>query len=145
MKRIAAKIDRCSTERANHHNREMVSYTLKRADIYTNDPQRETRLAASECLVCYGVSRIGGASCTIAPCPLCGTRLSCGNTAIDVLCTACAKANDLCKHCGADVELKNRRKPRPYESWPKPKECECGALVGKMAHCYDCGASQPKE
>lgn len=31
-------------------------------------------------------------------------------TNVDVLCVDCARRAQLCKHCGADIDLKNRRK-----------------------------------
>ena len=141
MYRHQATIDKVSIERANHYGREQVSYILKRASQFTQDPDRARRLLASECVVCYGQPRIGGAACTYSACPLCGERISSSNTNIDALCLNCAKENSLCRHCGADIELRGRRKPRPYESWPKPPQCvKCHVLMHKdHTMCLSCG------
>ena len=59
--------------------------------------------------MCFGGSRIGGAAMTRWTCAFCGKQAWCGNTAVDVLCHDCAAEHGLCKHCGADIDLKNRR------------------------------------
>jgi len=75
------------------------------------DAERTKRLAACECPMCfYERSRIGGCALTSAQCAFCDETLHSGNTNIDVTCQACAKIAGICKHCGADVDLKNRRK-----------------------------------
>jgi hypothetical protein len=48
---------------------------------------------------------------TTRPCAICNKDVLYGSTCTDVLCDKCAKLHDLCKHCGADRELRrNRRK-----------------------------------
>ena len=74
------------------------------------DPEYKVRREKQECVVCYYLPRIGGAMITTAECPLCGVKIHSGSTNIDLLCANCAKVHRLCKHCGADIELKQRRK-----------------------------------
>jgi hypothetical protein len=101
-------IDLCSIERVNGYAKSKVEYVKERYVVYTTDPDREKRLAASECVVCYGVGRVGGAALTSRPCGICNKTLHSGNTCVDVLCVECATKNKLCKQCGADIDLKRR-------------------------------------
>lgn len=76
-----------------------------------HDPAKKARLEKQECVACfYSGSRIGGATVTTRQCGLCDESLLSGNTNVDVLCVGCARRAQLCRHCGADIDLKNRRK-----------------------------------
>ncbi len=110
------QIDRVSILRANNWAKMRIESTLEAAEKYRSDPNREKRKEMAECLVCSEARRIGGCAMTTAICGICGKELLFGNTCVDVLCLDCAKANQLCKHCGGDIDLKDRRKPRPYEA-----------------------------
>jgi hypothetical protein len=120
--RYREKITRSSIEWANTHNKSTVAYHKGRARTFAEDPNKEKRLAVAECIVCHGGSRIGGAACTSRQCGLCSLTIHSGNTCVDVLCMDCAKANGLCKHCGGDIDMKDRRKPRPFETAAKPED-----------------------
>lgn len=108
-------ISRSSIEMSNFRNRDIVKHYIKKAEEYKSDKNREERLKACECIVCYGSSRIGGAAITFSSCSICKADLNSGNTNIDMLCKKCANDNGLCKHCGSDIDLINRRKKRPFE------------------------------
>lgn len=116
MEYPAAKIDRCSIERANGYAKAVVENVVRRAKDYAEDPMRNQRLDAAECVLCHYTMRAGGTMSTERPCGICGASIRSRNTDIGVLCVECAKTNGLCKHCGADIELKSRRKARPYEA-----------------------------
>jgi len=73
------------------------------------DPDRENRIENQECVLCHYDSKIGGAAMTQSTCGICETETHSSNTNIDRLCKECAKNHRLCKHCGADIEYKNRR------------------------------------
>ena len=109
-------INRSSISAATNLARDYAEKTRRQALNLANDPERAARTEKGECPVCYYIlGRIGGTVCTKALCGLCGTVLSSGNACVDSLCLACAKDNSLCKYCSGDVEMKNRRMPRPYE------------------------------
>ena len=74
------------------------------------DPDYHDRIINQECQVCYYGSRVGGSSMTITECGICNKEMTFGNTDVDVLCIDCAMNKRVCKHCGADMEYKNRRK-----------------------------------
>lgn len=119
MYRRRTKVDLASVEFRNSGHRHMINHYrsfLKKVD---EDADRKKRLLSALCPVCYyNQSRIGGAACTRAQCAFCDAILNSGNTNIDVMCQRCAASYGLCKHCGADVDLKNRRKrvlPKPAE------------------------------
>jgi hypothetical protein len=84
--------------------------SLERLRKLVEDPESSARREAQECVLCYYSARIGGAAITERDCGGCGAPQQFMNTATDVLCRDCAKAYGLCKHCGADVALKPRRK-----------------------------------
>ena len=114
---IAQKIDRCSIERANNYALTSIEWATKMAEGYQEDPDRKQRLDASECFSCYrpyGGGRQGTDTGKFL-CGICNQPTFVTSPRADVLCLKCAKENQLCKHCGADVDLKSRRKSRPYE------------------------------
>lgn len=115
MRRPKRVIDAASvynaTAQAKHYIGKCRS-TLRRID---EDPDREKRLKRQECGFChYMAGKIGGAAVTTAPCGICDRQVSSGNTCIAALCLDCAKRLGLCKHCGGDIEMKHRRKPRDF-------------------------------
>lgn len=46
-------------------------------------------------------------------CGLCDQRQWFGNTCVDVICENCARTHNLCRHCGGDIEMKERRRKWP--------------------------------
>ena len=117
-------IDLASIERANSQNRGDVDHYVERTEMMTKDPERKERLAKQECVVCYKAGRLGGAAMTTALCGICAKEMYFGNTNTDALCPECAKAAGLCRHCGADIDLKNRRKRTLPAIIPTPQDAE---------------------
>lgn len=120
MKAARKRIDLANIAYENGEKKSRIDYWQKMLDRVKCDDQRKGRLEKSECPICfYERGRIGGATMTERQCGLCDARVMSGNTNVDVLCKDCAKATGLCKHCGADVDLKDRRKralPIPTET-----------------------------
>ena len=115
MIRHRATIDRCSIERATAYARTTIDAICLRADKFVFDPDCKIREFASECLACfvpYGAGRQGVGR--VQQCGLCDATTE-GGSDSDKLCLSCARANDLCKHCGGDINLKTTRRQRPYE------------------------------
>lgn len=93
---------------------EKIQSVLDYAQQLETDPRREERLAKQFCKACfYGPPRVAGAAMTTQPCMCCGEDQQYGSTNTDVLCLDCAKAHDLCKHCGGDLALQLDRKDWP--------------------------------
>ena len=112
------KVDACSVLNATHRHAHYRDATVKRADLMRDDPEAAARRVASFCVVCYppyGSGRIGGSSTTTVGCGVCAAVMHFPSTRTDALCLACARRLGLCKHCGSDVDLKQRRKPRNFE------------------------------
>ena len=103
---LRKKVDLCSVVRATEMNRAQLEYYGR----VLNDPENEQRVAAQVCQVCHYRGRVGGTACTSQQCAFCETVMRFGNTCTDVLCQPCAAAKRLCKHCGGDIDTKNRRK-----------------------------------
>lgn len=110
MKRRAPIMDKSSLYRFTETSKRRLKETLEHSDNLRNDPDKKERIEAHECVVCFYGSRFGGAAMTEQDCMSCGEEQLYSSTATDVLCNKCAKDNNLCKHCGADIELKQRRK-----------------------------------
>jgi hypothetical protein len=86
---------------------------LKHAKKLTEDPDAANRKLQSQCPLCHYGSRIGGAACTSVPCSGCAKPMHFGSTNTDVLCLDCAKPNNLCRHCGGDIDMNPRRRKWP--------------------------------
>lgn len=110
-------VDNLGISNRTYTQRYYADEIVKRAAIIAGDTKRTERLAKCECVLCFTSGRVGGAMCTTTICGLCDEVLHFGSTCTDVLCPECAKKHGLCKHCGGDIDLKQRRKP-----WIKPKE-----------------------
>lgn len=117
------KIDRYSVYRRTHENLRYANDLLWKADSFQNDVMRRERRSDGQCRYCYYLSsKIGGAAMTRGACGICGKERTFGSTCVDVLCKECADRYSLCVHCGADRELRpRRRKPELPESEPQPK------------------------
>ena len=87
-----------------------VRDTLKHASNLENDPDRKARLKDCTCVVCYYGSHIGGQAFTHRDCGECGKDMMYGSTCTDKYYLECAAKFQVCKQCGADVNLVNRRK-----------------------------------
>lgn len=113
MEQSPEKIDQVAMERATDRAHYVSTETIKAALLFLGDPTKLDRVTKkSECKVCYYIhnARIGGAAMTYRDCGICGSKELYGSTSTDVLCMKCAQEYKLCKHCGADRELKPRRK-----------------------------------
>jgi len=117
-------VDLAAIERSTGQQRNYVDQFVERTEMMTKDPERKERLAKQECVVCYKSSRIGGAAMTTTLCGICAKEMHFGSTNADWLCHECAKAAGLCRHCGADIELKHRRKRTLPAIVPTPPDTE---------------------
>ena len=69
---------------------------------------------------------------TTRPCAICHKDVLYGSTCTDVLCDECAKLHDLCKHCGADRELRRNRRKFAWIT-PEPRRAVPAKGVVQMA------------
>lgn len=122
MRSHRQRIDMASVENANYLHKDRIEHYEQMLLNYRKDPQKADRLSKQECVVCFYGSRIGGAAITFRDRAFCGDRCTSGNTNVDVMCRSCAKQAGLCKHCGADMDYKNRR----TRNWPEVKEIPDG-------------------
>ena len=109
-------IDRASIEYATGYAKGYFDKTKKRISDAENDVDRAERLGKGLCIFCYYLvpDRIGGCAITSTECGICDNEITFGSTNVDKICPECSKENGLCKHCGADIELKQKRKPYPF-------------------------------
>lgn len=111
MKQNSVKFDHCKKESSTGHTVEYVKRTIERARLFSEDPDKTKRKALALCPYCFYLSsRIGGAAMTDRDCGLCGKEMTFGSTNTDILCVECGIEKNACKHCGADLDLKHRRK-----------------------------------
>ena len=94
-----------------------IQHIVKLAEEIVNDTSKNDRLKKQECKACFYSSRVGGSAMTNRECMSCGEDVLYGSTATGVLCDSCARTHDLCKQCGGDINLRERRK-----EWPKPNK-----------------------
>jgi hypothetical protein len=97
-----------------------VDHIIDFARALQADPKRAQRLTQQRCIACYYAPPVvAGAAITTQPCACCGTPEQYASTSTDYLCAPCAQQHDLCKHCGADIDIDTTR-----SQWPDaaPKE-----------------------
>lgn len=120
MKLRRHKVSKSSIEVVNSLHKEKLNFWRRLLAQIDSDPQHKERIAMSQCGMCfYEKSRIGAATCTEVQCAFCDVILHSGNTNIDILCLECAANAGLCRHCGCDLDFKNRRQrliPDPTQS-----------------------------
>ena len=118
MKLKAAPFHPNAMREATMRKKDILETYLNRAAQAEFDLKNDEREAAGECRCCfYYDGKMGSASVTRRPCACCGVILHSANTSIDMLCLTCADKHKLCVHCGADRELRVRRR-----KWPTKQE-----------------------
>ncbi len=118
MKIPKGNLNKRKVFQATVQGKQYTEQALLSAKKLSTDEERTERLNECLCLSCFYLRRvrIGGAAMTSKECATCDTVMQFSSTATDMLCPPCAKENALCKRCGADIELKQRRKPYPFEA-----------------------------
>ena len=90
----------------------------KQADVdaFAGDSKAAARLYSQECKTCFYLrGSVCGQAFTSYICGLCGTEQMHHNTCVPRLCRECATANELCRQCGGDIDMRQRR-----NNWPSP-------------------------
>lgn len=95
---------------ATERSKRYISNILDLAMMLKIDHNKKERLNANQCVWCFYGSRIGGAAMSHNKCMSCNKEEMYSSTDTDVLCLPCAKEHKLCKHCGADLELRVGRR-----------------------------------
>lgn len=113
MDRSAPTFDRLLLLNATARANKRCNDALELARKLIEDPERKERLAAQRCKACFYFRSMSGSACTTQPCACCATPETFGSTNTSVLCIPCAKEHSLCRHCGSDLELRERRR-----NWP---------------------------
>ena len=83
-----------------------VRSTIKLAEQFKTDPNKEMRLNHQECVYCFYTIAIAGQAFTRYTCEECGKEDRHHNTNVPKVCMDCAKKMDLCHQCGAEIEMK---------------------------------------
>jgi hypothetical protein len=117
MKARKGTLNRANVARATANGKRYVDKALLAAKKLSIDEDKSERLDKCLCLSCFYLfkERMGGASITHRECASCDKEMRFSSTATDLLCLPCAIDNCLCARCGADLELKERRKPYPFQ------------------------------
>jgi endogenous inhibitor of DNA gyrase (YacG/DUF329 family) len=111
-------LSRANVAHATGKGKRIAERTLLAAHKFSTDEDRTERISKSLCLCCFYIfkERMGGAAITHRECASCDTEMTFSSTATDLLCLPCATTNCLCARCGADIELKDRRKSYPFQN-----------------------------
>lgn len=78
--------------------------------ILLEDRAHDIRVDNNVCQLCYYTSRQATNMSVRTNCQLCEVDMLFGNSNTNKLCKDCAIKYRLCKRCGGDMELKDRRK-----------------------------------
>lgn len=111
-------LSRGNVAHATGRGKRYVEDALEAAKNLASDTQKKERVEKGLCLSCFYLfkQRMGGAAITNRQCAGCETVMRFSSTATDLLCKPCANANALCCRCGADIGLKDRRKPYLFQA-----------------------------
>ena len=103
-------LKRDDVENATYYAKQRIDAVSRFALSCLRDDQKKERHEKCLCPVCYyESSRWGGAAITDTTCSVCQKEMNFSNTNTDKLCEDCAKKHDLCRHCGAGIDLKVSR------------------------------------
>ena len=108
-------MNKINAEKVSHETYFAINHaqeTVEKALRFLADPDKVKRLEEVTCKRCYYIwtGRISGQAFTDVPCGICEMTVTYANTDTNKLCNDCAKKNELCAHCGADLHLRPRRK-----------------------------------
>jgi hypothetical protein len=125
VERAPQQVTQSFVESKTAQNLRSIERITRHAAAMADDLSWKHRQALHQCRACYYSAefRIAGQAITNTQCGICHVPLQFPSTDVDTVCAACAKKHDLCRHCGADRELrKNRRKfafapPQPKKDW----------------------------
>lgn len=117
MERAPQHITRSFVESKTAQNLRTIERIARHAAAMADDLSWKHRQALQQCRACYYSAeyRIAGQAFTNTKCGLCSKELQFPSTDVDALCPECAKAHDLCRHCGADRELRKHRRKFTFE------------------------------
>jgi hypothetical protein len=96
-----------------------VESLLKEAKNVELDTNRVERLKKCECRACHYRRRVAGQAFTAWSCGICGIEKLHHNTAVPRVCLDCAKKHSLCTRCGADLELRPKRRKFDWIAEPQ--------------------------
>ena len=113
MKAQKRRVDLVSIEFATSRNQMHVDSMIEAVENF----KKKKHGVNGECKYCSYIktTRIGGSAMTESECGLCEKMMVFSSTVVDRLCRDCAERNLLCKHCGGDIDMKIRRKKRPFQ------------------------------
>lgn len=73
------------------------------------DDKKDIRQTEKLCIFCYYTSVIAGDAFTNSKCFRCNIEMTFSSTSTDKYCLNCATIHNLCKHCGADINLTEKK------------------------------------
>lgn len=85
---------------------------MRQAEALREDKRKAERHEICHCQMCfpgYIGARAGASVTTKRECALCNTELLSPSSYVPMLCIPCATINKLCRMCGGDIDMKNRR------------------------------------
>ena len=110
MERPLRKIDLWAIEHRTSILKDWEKRILQCAEIINNDPHRQQRLTQQLCKKCFSGLGLAGQAFTKYYCGICEVELMNHNTNTPALCKDCAGKNNLCVHCAAQIDGKQKRK-----------------------------------
>lgn len=114
MEKRIEKVSNRTIQHQTYRAKENAQYILDKAERFSQDPDKSKRVSNCLCKTCYYINntRMAGARITNKPCGICEVDMCFSSTATDKTCLPCATKHNLCKQCGGDINMKQRRKQR---------------------------------
>jgi hypothetical protein len=103
--------------RATSQANETAESVQRRVDRYNADEDRDQRVAESTCKTCWyhRRNRMCTSSYTKWLCGVCMREYMHHNGCVPTVCKTCAEDHALCRDCGGDLRMRERRR-----KWPQP-------------------------
>jgi len=106
---MTEKIDINDIYYNNFLRKEHIKNLMEIAEKFQKDPDKKARKKENNCIPCYYYNGMHGNNMPIKNCDFCKKPVQYFNSDVDKICLDCASKYGLCKRCGADIDLKNKR------------------------------------
>lgn len=85
-------------------NQWKINDTIRLAEKFSQDPEKEKRTEKQMCRLCNYQSRVALQAFWDTKCASCEKKITHHNSDINTLCFICAVENNACVHCGGEMD-----------------------------------------
>ncbi|MCY9873857.1 hypothetical protein [Vibrio barjaei] len=114
---MSRRLTRSKVRFQNQTNNLKIEQLERRLQKLRADSESERRTDSKLCLLCYYLPMEEDLQFkqTVKPCGICDAQMTSNFAITDVICSKCSSFEGICKNCGADYELKEKKDCYPFE------------------------------